>query len=369
MPFKLLIDGSALRAHQGGLRTYILGLVRALADRPDLAITLVTPFPAEAHDVGDATVVPTGVDTTNPLRRALWRMSSLRSLIESTEAKVLLIPLHEMPLRKVPIPTIMVVHDVGAIAAPALYGRAAWARYTATLGWACSAASAVVCVSNASFLELHLTTGVEPNKCRVIGEGPQLLETGEESGPAPVDGPYVLYVGSMYRFKNVPTLVHAFHDTSLPAKLVMVGPISRAERAELDGWRSGLPAGRVEHRGFVPPGELALLYQHAVAVALPSLHEGFGLPALEAMRADVPLVASPVSAIREVAGDAALYVDQPLHPQAWSNALHLVCGDSARRADMVSRGRERASAHSWQRVADDFAGLAEELARRTRLAK
>ena len=95
-------------------------------------------------------------------------------------------------------------------------------------------------------------------------------------------------------------------------RLRIVGPIEgrppAAFRRRLDVLAA---ADRVHHLGYVAPDRLTALYRHASALVLPSVYEGFGLPVLEAMKAATPVVASDIAPLREVAGDAALYVSRP----------------------------------------------------------
>ena len=101
--------------------------------------------------------------------------------------------------------------------------------------------------------------------------------------------------------------------------------------------------------GYVSDDARRALYTQARAVVVPSLDEGFGLPALEAMACGVPVVVSPVGALPEVVGDAGLYA-APDAPAAWAEALE-ACLDDARADDLARRGVARAEAFSWARAA------------------
>ena len=117
---------------------------------------------------------------------------------------------------------------------------------------------------------LHASTGLDPRRCEVIGEGPQLL--GDGDGIAPLGEPYLLYVGSLEPRKNVDTLVDAFTaNPALPARLIVVGPVEEHEATALTRRieRSGAPD-RVRHLGFVSPERLTALYRDASALVLPS---------------------------------------------------------------------------------------------------
>ena len=123
----------------------------------------------------------------------------------------------------------------------------------------------------------------------------------------------------------------------------MRGEIAAAER---EGW--------VVHLGYVEPAALAALYAGAELVALPSFYEGFGLPALEAMRAGAPLVASDLQVLREVAADAARFAP-PDRPDLWAERIAEILASPGLRAELAEKGRERAARFDWDRAAGETA--------------
>jgi alpha-1,3-rhamnosyl/mannosyltransferase len=120
------------------------------------------------------------------------------------------------------------------------------------------------------------------------------------------------------------------------------------ERAMADGVEEGW----IVHLGYLEDGQVAALYRGAAAVVLPSIYEGFGLPALEAMVAGIPLVCSDIAVLREVAGDAALYAP-PGEPRAWAARVGELLASPELCADLGRRGRERAQQFDWRRTADE----------------
>jgi GT2 family glycosyltransferase/glycosyltransferase involved in cell wall biosynthesis len=354
---KVLVDATNLKPGQGGIRTYTVGLIRALAERSELSLVVAASV-EEVADLGPLEFVRVSPQTQGVVARALWRERNLVSLAGTSRVDVTLTPVPELPLRGLPVPSVIVVHDVGPLVAPAFYSLPKRLRYQAFLPRTCRLASAIVCVSEATLLGLRAVAGIDPRRCAVIGEGPQLL--GKAAEPPPSARPYLLYVGSLDARKNVGTLLDALaaRDAATDVDLLIVGP---AEERAVAGLRRrvhrlGLE-GRVRHLGFVPPEQLTALYRGAAAVALPSLYEGFGLPVLEAMQSGTPVVASDIAPVREVAGDAALYVSNPLDVDAWRAALARICEDSAVRADLSRRGVEAAMRFAWADVGRRFSDL------------
>jgi glycosyltransferase involved in cell wall biosynthesis len=102
--------------------------------------------------------------------------------------------------------------------------------------------------------------------------------------------------------------------------------------------------------GFVPEEELPLWYNTAEALVYPSLYEGFGLPPLEAMACGTAVVVADASSLPEVVGDAGLRID-PHRVEAWTDALAQLCQVDGLRADLASRGLQRAREFTWTRMA------------------
>jgi glycosyltransferase involved in cell wall biosynthesis len=202
--------------------------------------------------------------------------------------------------------------------------------------------------------------GVAPFRVRAIHLGPGHLPSpsvlAAAAPPAGTPDRYGLFVGTLEPRKNVATLLAAWRELRRDegkggaTPLLVCGPRGwRAQalrrqlaEAEREGW--------LRYLGYVSPAELAALYRGAAVVALPSLYEGFGMPAVEAMVAGAPLVLSDLPVFREVAGDAALYAPAG-RPDLWCDRLRQVLGDDALRQDLSRRARERGARFDWHRAA------------------
>jgi glycosyltransferase involved in cell wall biosynthesis len=172
-------------------------------------------------------------------------------------------------------------------------------------------------------------------------------------GPRPTaDPPYALYVGNVMPHKNLHRLVEAFAMAAreTPGRLVIRGGGRavhvRALRARIA--QLGL-AGRVEWGTYASGEELTRLYQGAAMLLLPSLYEGFGLTALEAMACGTPVITSNTSSLPEVVGDAALLVD-PLDTGALARAIVRLFSDVGLARELGERGPRRAGLFSWNKT-------------------
>ena len=103
--------------------------------------------------------------------------------------------------------------------------------------------------------------------------------------------------------------------------------------------------------GYIEKEELAKIMGAAYALVYPSLHEGFGVPVLEAMLCDVPVITSSGSAMEEIAGDAALFADAGDH-QSIADKMMLVYKDEELRKKLIVKGRERVRRYSWDKTAE-----------------
>lgn len=183
--------------------------------------------------------------------------------------------------------------------------------------------------------------------------------------------PYVLYVGGISPNKNLAVLVRAFarlHRRRPEVKLVLGGD------HQTDGFKSsygelaaliraeGLEQ-YVEFTGYVPEDDLRGLYGGALLLAFPSLDEGFGLPAVEAMACGLPVVASRGHALEEVVGDAGLLVDAR-NEEDLAGAMERILTDPALAAELRVRSLRRAADFSWQHTAEGLLTVLKSMARR-----
>ncbi|MBI4247274.1 MAG: glycosyltransferase family 4 protein, partial [Candidatus Rokubacteria bacterium] len=161
--------------------------------------------------------------------------------------------------------------------------------------------------------------------------------------------PYALAVGNVMPHKNLLRLVDAFAAATrgIPARLVIRGRGRPAhvralhERIALRGLE-----GRVDWAPYAAAAELPGLYRGARMLVLPSLYEGFGLTALEAMACGTPVIASGTSSLPEVVGDAAVLVD-PLDTGAIADAMVRLFTDDRLAKDLREQGLARAGRFSW----------------------
>jgi alpha-1,3-rhamnosyl/mannosyltransferase len=235
-------------------------------------------------------------------------------------------------------------------------------------------ADRILVVSEFTGRELQTLLQVPPERIRVIHNGPSSSfreldpaererELGRRPQIAALPRPFLLSAGHHLARKNFVRLVQAHEALANRGHLhhlVIVGPEGPATRPLEAAIRDSRHGSRVHRLDRLPDDDLCLLFNLAEAIVYPSIYEGFGLPVLEAFDAGVPLVASNLSSIPEVAGDAALLVDARSVPEL-AGALEAVLTRPELRRDLIARGRTRRQAFSWTTAAEKTAAALLEL--------
>jgi len=219
--------------------------------------------------------------------------------------------------------------------------------------------AAVVCVSEFTRAEFLAWSKADPAKVHVIKNGtPGEFVKNNSAHKLPYK--YVLYPGNHRSYKNLERLVRAFAKSNIGKRgihLLLTGDEEPALRRTIDECEL---QNLVHFCGRVPSGKMPSLYRGAEAIVFVSLYEGFGLPILEAMASDVPVVTSATSAMPEVAGNAALIVD-PYSVDAIAGALVCITTDEKLRSELVAKGRVRLREFDWDSSAEKFWRLILEL--------
>ncbi len=207
--------------------------------------------------------------------------------------------------------------------------------------------------------------GIEPDRIHVVRLGIDPREKGDRArGRERIGGPYVLALGTIEPRKDLPTLVRAMAEVrgSLPdLKLVVAGP---------DGWGTEVFEGSVQHNrlgdqvvrlGYVSDAERADLLAGAVCLAYPSIYEGFGLPPLEAMAAETPVITTRAGSLPEICGSAALYFE-PTDASGLAAAIIEVVEDEVLARALTVAGTANITGFSWDRAATEMLDLYRRLA-------
>lgn len=291
----------------------------------------------------------------------LWTHLRLSWEMLTRPPGTLFIPSHVVPTWH-PTRTVVTIHDLGYLCFPQAHTR--WSRFYLNVStwFSVRAARRVIAISEATRRDLVKHYKTPTSKIRVIYHGrdsmfapvtdeKKLAETAARYG---VGRLYCIHVGTLQPRKNLSMLVKAWDELrsrthNLP-QLLLAGK---------HGWLYDSLLGEVRARGlgdlvklanYVQRDDLPALYSGALALTLPSLYEGFGLPALEAMACGTPVIASNSSSLPEVVGDAGVLLD-PNDVSAWADAVLRLMNDEALRKQLSRLGLQRAARFSWERCA------------------
>jgi glycosyltransferase involved in cell wall biosynthesis len=334
-----------LAGHLGGIPADLA--VRALVNPARTQLFPLAPLAARAELIG-----------TDITLGAVHRAVGLAGVIRAARAAVLWVPYPMFVPPICPCPVVVTAHDATIEADRAFAGG--WSRqlgFKIVTGAALRRASAVTTPTTASSFQVRqhypaaarnlvvIPNGVEAARFHAVTERDIAAARRRHDLPAR----FVLAVGAHRPHKNYEVLIQAMASLPDEACLVIAGCIDPAFKSAGPALIALLGLGeRVRLVPFVADEHLPSVYAAASAFALPSLAEGFGLPALEAMAAAVPVVASDIPVLREVCGDAAALVP-PADPAAWAAALAEALRGGPAVTRRVRLGAAVAAAATWDR--------------------
>lgn len=372
-PLRVALDATPLLGTRTGVGVFTEHALDALGRRDDLAVSAFAVSWRRRRGIRDQ--LPRGVralDTPMPARPLHWSWArrpfpplewfvGSQDVVHGTNYVV-------PPTRRAA--RVMTVHDLTSVRFPEMcddYTR----RFPALVRAALSQGAWVHTPSRFVADEVVELLGADPDRVRPVHHGVPPLDgsassasggdppVGSSHTPAGVQGPYILALGTIEPRKDIPTLVRAFD------RLAAEVPDVRLVVAGADGWGaaalqqaldSAAHRDRVVRLGYVSVASRLVLMREAAVYAYPSLYEGFGLPALEAMSVGVPVLTTRVGALPEVVGEAALLVD-PGDIDAMASGLGRLLGDEALRRALVQAGRLRIREYSWSAAAAGLASL------------
>jgi alpha-1,3-rhamnosyl/mannosyltransferase len=366
--------------NERGFGRFTREIVRALARRDaGFHYTLfIDHEPDETLPSGvEVEVVPTRVAVTQAAvgdrSRSLLDLASMSRAVSRSSPQLMFFPAVYSYVPLSPrIRSVVAFHDTIAerypqLMFPSVRNRWLWKMKVRI---ALAQATRLLTVSEASARDMRELLGVPRSRIDIVSEAadptfrpiddPERLAEARARYEIPASGRLLVYVGGLNPHKNLMTLLEALipvAETDPDVHLAIIGDISGTgfhdNAAELMAFVRDHQAleSRVHFTGYVSEDDLVSLYNAALALVLPSLWEGFGLPAVEAMACGLPVLASRRGSLEEVVGDAGVLFD-PESAKEIRLAIERVLGDEALCASLRARSIERAARFTWERGAE-----------------
>jgi glycosyltransferase involved in cell wall biosynthesis len=371
---------SAVPARPAGAGHYTLALAAALDARPDVKLTVV----CRRGDDGRWAMLTPGADIVAeaPLRRPFrlaWEQTVLPVLLRRLPIDLYHSPHYTMP-EATRVRQVVTIHDLTFFDHPEWHEKTKVPVFRRAIKVAARRADALICVSQHTAVRLQellsprakasvVLHGVDHERFRPdpVPAGPGGPGDKEILRDLGVRQPFVAFIGTLEPRKAVDVLVQAFD------RMAAAHPDLALVLAGGDGWGGAAidqAIGSTRHRerivrsGYVPDAAVPALLRQAAAVAYPAAEEGFGMPAIEALACEAPLVTTKGSVMEEIVGEAALLVP-PGDVDALAGALDMLVRGDARLEERRALGRQIAAQHTWERCAEGHVDVYRSVCRST----
>jgi len=351
----IAVDGSSWGGQERGVAVATRRLWFAFLEAASLGH--VTTFAPQSCARFMSTGSFFAVGPLSGMRKFVWQQIQLPPLLRSRHVDLLFCPCYTIPIGG-NCRTVVSVHDLIALSHWNLVGWKNAVHFRITLGRSIKQADAVCVPTEFVRSQIIARFGVPKKKVFVVpwGVNSEIERTPRSEAEIKIwtrfgiDRPFVLFCGCIEAKKNVEAAIRGCAMAGLP--LVVAGPwissshaiVSRLEPSLSRCWR---------YVGYVSTGELSALYSAAIALVVTSHSEGFGLPAVEAMRCGCPVIATDAPAVREVCRGAAIHVDAR-DPVQLACTLRELVGSPSFRSELSLRGLARAKELTWRRAAASF---------------
>lgn len=305
--------------------------------------------------------------------KPLWTQFALpfRLFFKGQRPDVFFSPSHYAP-RFSPVPTVVSVMDLSYLFFPELFKQSDLRQLRSWTAYSVKNAKRVITISSSSKDDIIKAYHIPAKKISVVYSGikpgvsltPHLYSMEELKAKYHIENSYILFVGTLQPRKNISRLIEAYAKLPQSIKdkidLVVVGKKGWLYEDILAAPEKFGVESSVKFLNFVPDEDLSELYKHAMCFVLPSLYEGFGLPVLEAMKHNCPVITSNVSSLPEAGGEAALYVD-PLKVSDITDKLEKLLTDGDLRKKLIEKGKKQITKFSWEKTAKETLDVLKEV--------
>ena len=298
----------------------------------------------------------------------LWTQIRLWWELIINPPDVLYVSAHTIPFLPIPkkIKVVITVHDVGFKRFPALYKKIQFWYHDLTMRKIKKRADVIITVSEFSKREIVELYGVDPNKITVtyLGYNKDKYKKIDQPNIEILDKykikkPYLLFIGRLERKKNIINIIKSFILAAAKypeLNLVLIGQAGNESEAIKQLISDSGLGEKIIRPGYVPEEDLPVIINLAEVFLFPTLYEGFGLPIVQALACGTPVIASDLEPHKEVAGEAAVFVD-PRQPAEIADKIGLILSREEYRKLLREKGLKRAETFSWAETARETLSL------------
>ncbi|MFA6533135.1 MAG: glycosyltransferase family 1 protein [Patescibacteria group bacterium] len=257
-------------------------------------------------------------------------------------------PAHYLP-RYCPVPQVVTVHDLAYFYFPKEFTKKDLWQLKNWTDFSIKKATQIIAVSKTTKKDIMKNYDVDEAKVSVVYNGYE--KTAKEKTSAVKLKKYILFVGTIQPRKNLEILINAFNkfiQINKDFKLVIVGKKGWLYESIFEKVKTMKLENKVMFTGHITDEELVSYYTNAFCLTLPSLYEGFGIPVLEAMSYNCPVIASFSSSLPEIGADACLYFD-PKKSDDLLEKLKILQNNSKLRKELILKGKKRIKDFSWKK--------------------
>jgi glycosyltransferase involved in cell wall biosynthesis len=347
-----------------GIGWYTYQVCRRLVEQhPEHTFIFLFDRPFEDEFIFGKNVIPVVLSppARHPVLFTIWFEWSVVHALKKYRADVFLSPDNFCSLRT-KVPTVLVVHDLSFLYFPEQVSRTNLAYYRYFTPRFLQKAKQIVSVSKATQLDiekyyptLNAPIHISGNGCRDVFRPLSEIEEVEVKRKYTDGKDYFFYVGAVHPRKNVHRLMEAFSAfkkaTKSEVQLVIAGRFAWQTGVVKEAFEQSDYQEDIHFLGYVADEDLPRLLGAALALTYVSLFEGFGVPLLEAMYAEVPVITSTISSMPEVVGEAGLLVD-PIDSTSIQNALIQIHEDEQLQQELIEKGKVQREQYSWERASE-----------------
>jgi glycosyltransferase involved in cell wall biosynthesis len=300
---------------------------------------------------------------TTALSKAYWRTYSILKALSKNDIDIYHGLSNEIPISisSTSIKSIVTIHDLIFIRYPELYKWLDRTIYTWKFRYACINATRVIAISEQTKQDIITYFKIPEEKIDVVYQGcdasfsqpvrDEMKERVRVKYNLPEN--YILYVGSIEKRKNLLLVVKALKLSKEKVQLVAIGKKTPYVKEVMDYVTANQLDDQVTILHQIPFDELPSFYQMASIFVYPSFFEGFGIPIVEALHSNIPVIAAKGSCLEEAGGEHSIYVD-PNDANALSQAIDLILNDTTVAESMRQRGKEYVQRFSDVQIAHDM---------------